>query len=144
MHQQLTRDGLPLRVLIVEDDVFTAMDLEDIITASGGQVVGIALEARTGLEKLFQHTPDIALLDVQLFGQCDGIKLASVIREFHGAEIVFCTGHRDLRTLTRIADLQANVLLKPFTPEQLNAALLKAADKRLPPRIDCGLDWSRQ
>jgi two-component system, response regulator PdtaR len=138
MHQRLTRDGLPLRVLIVEDDVFTAMDLEDIITESGGQVVGIALEARKGLEKLFQHTPDIALLDVQLFGPCDGIKLASIIRELNGAEIVFCTGHRDLRTLTRIAELQASVLLKPFTPEQLNAALLKAADKRLPPTIDRG------
>lgn len=129
MHQRLTRNGMPLRVLIVEDDVFTAMDLEDMIKTLGGEVVGIALEARTALEKLFERKPDIALVDVQLFGRRDGVELASVIREYHGAEVIFCTGHRDLRTLTRIAEFRAEVLLKPFTPEQLNAVLLKAAEK---------------
>jgi CheY-like chemotaxis protein len=54
----------PAGVLIVEDEFLVALDLDDIISAAGFRVVGIAADA-TGVETLSQE-PRLALVDLNL------------------------------------------------------------------------------
>ena len=64
---QLTLRGR--RILIVEDDCITAMDLAETLSAAGAQVVGPAGTIGTALELLRRQPQlDIALLDVEVEG----------------------------------------------------------------------------
>jgi CheY-like chemotaxis protein len=80
------------RILIVEDDCITAMDLAETLAAAGAQVVGPAATIGTAFE-LLQRQPqlDIALLDVEV----EGAYVFDVADELVKREvpIVFTTGY---------------------------------------------------
>jgi CheY-like chemotaxis protein len=80
------------RILIVEDDCITAMDLAETLSAAGAQVVGPAGTIGTALELLRrQQQLDIALLDVEV----EGAHVFDVADELLKLEvpIVFTTGY---------------------------------------------------
>ena len=80
------------RILIVEDDCITAMDLAETLSAAGAQVVGPAGTIGTALELLRrQPQPDIALLEVEV----EGAHVFDVADELVKLEvpIVFTTGY---------------------------------------------------
>ena len=57
----------PLKILIVEDDAFIAIDLEDQVVALNHEVVGTAPTARQAIEKARATQPDLALMDLRLY-----------------------------------------------------------------------------
>jgi CheY-like chemotaxis protein len=80
------------RILIVEDDCITAMDLAETLSAAGAQVVGPAGTIGTALELLRRQPQlDIALLDIEVEGAC----VFDVADELLRLEvpIVFTTGY---------------------------------------------------
>jgi CheY-like chemotaxis protein len=54
------------RLLIVEDELLIALELQSIVEQLGGTVVGPAGSAEGALQLLSDTTPDAALLDVNL------------------------------------------------------------------------------
>ena len=56
----------PLRVLIVEDDPFIAIDLEDSFTEAGFEVLGPYARAEAALKACRDCVPDVATLDYRL------------------------------------------------------------------------------
>lgn len=57
----------PLRVLIVDDQALMRAGFRALLDAEDGiEVVGEAADGREGLELARLHTPDIALVDVQM------------------------------------------------------------------------------
>jgi CheY-like chemotaxis protein len=80
------------RILIVEDDCITAMDLAETLSAAGAHVVGPAGTIGTAFE-LLRRQPriDIALLDVEV----EGTYVFDVADELLKLEvpIVFTTGY---------------------------------------------------
>lgn len=56
------------RILIVEDDCITAMDLAETLSAAGAHVVGPAGTIGSAFELLRQPRLDIALLDIEIEG----------------------------------------------------------------------------
>ena len=126
LRQSLQRDGKALRVLVVEDDAMIALELSCIVTERGGAVVAqtsVPLEA-IGLAARVE--PDVILMDVRLFGSMDGIDAASQINRQRRTPIVFVTGNGDPYTLSRLSLASAHVVLKPFAPAQIEAAILAA------------------
>lgn len=73
------------RVLVVEDDPLIAMDLADLLAASGAEIVGPAPTVSAALAALGAGRPDAAVLDVNLRGE----RSTPVARELRDAGVPF-------------------------------------------------------
>jgi two-component system, response regulator PdtaR len=62
-------EHLPLLVLIVEDDPFIALELEDTLRQEGYYVLGPAHSVAAALDLLQEADPDLAILDFNLNGK---------------------------------------------------------------------------
>jgi CheY-like chemotaxis protein len=125
---KLVREGRPLTVLIVEDDLSVGEYLADVIGEFGGHVVGIAAEPSEAFGLVVEHRPDIVIMDIRLKNGHDGLHAADAMRLLYRTPIVFCTGYGDSETLRRIKQFGGSeYLVKPVQPEQLRDAILRAA-----------------
>ncbi len=77
--------------LIVEDEIFVALDLERILTDAGYQVAGIAADSRTAIETAPGCT--FAFVDVNLRDGATGPDIARQLAEQFGVKIVFVTAN---------------------------------------------------
>ncbi len=102
--------------LIVEDELFVALDLEDAMVEMGFYVCGVAATQDRAYSLAASEQPDVVLMDVCLQGGQEGIEAARCLREACRAEVVFVTGHTDRATLERIHEEVpgAPVLTKPI------------------------------
>lgn len=114
-------------VLIVEDELFVALDIQDIVEAIGCDVDGpyqTVVEAMTAVER---QQPDCAVLDVRLL---DGevFPAADRLRD-DGVPLVFHSGHVDERDLKgRYPD--ALLCPKPAAPVDLRRVIERALAAR--------------
>ncbi len=77
--------------LIVEDEIFVALDLERILTDAGYKVHAIAPDAESALEAA--PACDFALVDINLRDGCTGPTVARRIAAEHGVKVVFVTAN---------------------------------------------------
>jgi CheY-like chemotaxis protein len=125
-----------VRVLIVEDEFFVAMDVETILSDAGCEVVGIATSADEAVAKARHSLPDLILMDIRLQGDRDGIDAASEITRDHKIPIVFVTANPDAVTDARAQHARPIATVsKPFTRESLLVAL--AIYRDLPQEPHC-------
>ncbi len=128
-------DELPanrLRLMIVENDRVTARDLEATLRRRGFVVSGIAYSAAQALDLLDAEKPDLALLDIQLDHDEDGIDLARTLREQHGIPSIFLTGYSEEAILERARGVRpAAFLRKPFGDAELAACLEAVVERRI-------------
>ena len=122
--------GRPARILIVEDDYFVALELENRLLDAGFAVVGIAVTAEEAVAKAASHKPTLAIMDIRLAGARDGIDAAIELSETLGIPSIFATAHGDPHTRKR-AELARPVgwLQKPYPSDAL-VAVVEAALKR--------------
>jgi DNA-binding response OmpR family regulator len=78
-------------VLIVEDEMLVALDLEDILTQSGYEVLGIVADL-PGTERVGKR-PVVALVDLNLRDGPTGNAVARKLAEMYGTRIVFVTAN---------------------------------------------------
>jgi CheY-like chemotaxis protein len=113
-----------LKILIVEDEFFIALDVEEQATSLGHTVVGTAVTAEEAIRMAGERRPDVVLMDIRLVGATDGIAAALAIRSQHGIESIFVTGNTDPHTLMRAEAIKPlGVLQKPITLERLRVQL---------------------
>ena len=116
-----------LSILIVEDEFVTGYELRICLEEKGFKVVGIAADAVEALALCAEHLPDVAVLDIVIKGERDGISLAAAIRQDFDCAIVFLTSQSDNLTVSRAVMAHPNgYVLKPFTPDDINVAVLSA------------------
>lgn len=107
-------------LLIVEDDFILAEDLKFILLGLGYEVCGRAANTREALTILEDHTPDLALLDIELKGGDDGIELAQIIKEQYKIPYIFLTSHTDIETLERAKGVHPyGYLVKPYEEKNI-------------------------
>ena len=83
----------PLRVLIVEDDPFIAIDLEDTFTEAGFEVLGPYAHAKAAVEACRECVPDVATLDYRV---SDGTsRPVAELLDRHDVPLVMVTGSRE-------------------------------------------------
>ena len=121
--------SIPVRILIVEDDYFVAIELEDRLSEAGFAVVGIAVTAEEAIEKAAAEKPQIAIMDVRLAGRRDGVDAATELYKKFGILSIFATAHGDAQTRERARPANpVGWLQKPYSAPALIAAV-KAALK---------------
>ncbi len=106
----------PLRILVVEDELFVAMLVEDLLGDLGCKVVGPAASAKEAARAAQQETFDFALLDVNLGDGQTSFETAEILRQ-RGVPFAFVTGYGDQGVRADLRD--APVLSKPIDPRQL-------------------------
>jgi two-component system, response regulator PdtaR len=113
-----------LRVLIVEDEFFISLDMQNMLQALGHVVVGTAVSADEALRVAQRERPDIALVDIRLVGSRDGIEAAEEILRSFGVRSLFVTANADPDTRARAQAVQPlGFLEKPVTVERLKGGL---------------------
>ena len=121
-------------VLLVEDEMTIAMDVEMRLKRMGYIVDGIAMDAEEALRMVNEEAPDILLMDIQLGEKMAGIELAKKLQS-RGFPIVFLTAFGDPGTFAQALDTKpAGYVLKPFRDDDLQRtieiALQKAGEER--------------
>jgi DNA-binding response OmpR family regulator len=103
------------RILVVEDEPLVSMMIEDVLTTSGGGVVGPAPTAKEALELLEREAIHCAVLDVKLM---DGSSLpVAEALKARAIPFLIVTGV-DQKTVP-VAYHGAPVLQKVFMPHEL-------------------------
>ena len=115
------------KVLIVEDAVIIAEDLAASVEELGYEVVGIADNAPEAFAMIEERNPDVALLDINLGTEIDGLDIARTLNEKYQLPFIFITAFSSKQTQDKIAALNPKgYLVKPFENEELEAAIEKA------------------
>ena len=119
-------DANRLKVLIVEDEFFIALDAEEQVRSLGHMVVGTAVSAEQAIRIAGEEKPDVVLMDIRLVGPVDGITAALEIRSLYGIEAIFVTANTDQSTLARAESIKPlAVLQKPLTKDRLATQLAR-------------------
>lgn len=116
-----------LRILIVEDEMLVAMNIEDMLLELGHEVAGIASRLEPALALAREGRFDVAMLDVNLAGD-RSFPVADLLAE-RGIPFVFATGYGPEGIDPKYRDRP--VLQKPFRARDLAAAVeaLAARDR---------------
>ena len=78
-------------VLIVEDDVLIALDVEQALATAGFDVCGIATSEAEAIELGERFRPELAVVDINL-SPGDGRVVAGLLHERYATIVLFATG----------------------------------------------------
>ena len=113
------------RILIVEDDALQAESLRASLTKAGFVVIGIADDCAAALSFANQAQPDLALVDVRLTGNIDGITTGRQLFEDYGIPIVFLTAFLD-DAVQQGRAFAKGFLNKPYSTDDVIATIRRA------------------
>ena len=115
------------KILIVEDEVITAMALENSLRKAGYEVIGPYSVGEGALAVAAIQRPDLALMDIRLLGLTSGISTALELRQRYNIPSIFLTG-QDTPQMREAAALSKPLayLLKPYTDQQLHQTIADA------------------
>jgi two-component system, response regulator PdtaR len=115
-----TQSGASDRILIVEDDLLVASQMEDSLTDAGFQIVGIASTGKEALQLAHAQSPTLVVMDIRLAGDLDGIDTALDLFRLHGIRCIFASAYSDQEAQRRAAPAAPlGWLQKPYTMASL-------------------------
>jgi two-component system, response regulator PdtaR len=111
------------RIVVVEDESIIRMDIVEMVTGLGYEVVGEAADGRRGLELIATLHPDLVLLDVAMSGM-DGLAAVEAIDPIDGPAVVMVTAFAQDDIVARaVAAGAMGYVVKPFTATELAPVL---------------------
>jgi response regulator NasT len=117
------------RVVIAEDEAIIRLDLKEILTTAGYDVVGETGRGDEAVRLVEEHQPDLAILDIKMPGM-DGVRAAREITSRQQVAVLLLTAfsQRDLIEEARDAGVAA-YLVKPFQPRELLPAVAEVLSR---------------
>jgi two-component system, response regulator PdtaR len=112
-----------IRIVIADDESIIRMDLREILTQLGYDVVAEASDGRAAVELTERLRPDLVILDIKMPG-VDGIEAAELITRSGIAPVVLLTAYSEQSLVGRAK--RAGVtgyLVKPFRESELMPAI---------------------
>ena len=116
---------LASRVMIIEDEPIIALDLENLLTELGHQVVATAATRDEAVAKARSERPGLVLADINLGEGGSGIDAVSEILESFDIPVIFVTAYPE-RLLTGERPEPTYLIAKPFLPETIQATVSQA------------------
>jgi AmiR/NasT family two-component response regulator len=115
------------RVVVVEDEGITQMQLRRMLKNAGLTVLASAGNGEEGVETVLRERPDLVLMDICMPGPFDGLEAARrILAEYHVC-LVMLTAFSDDNYRKRSAEIRTcGYVVKPITTESL-IPLLEAA-----------------
>lgn len=112
-----------LRVVVAEDEAIIRLDLVEMLTELGYDVVGQARDGEQAVEVVRSTTPDVALFDVKM-PRADGISAAETVIAERLCPVVILTAFSDRSLVARATDAGVlSYLVKPIGPTDVMPAI---------------------
>ena len=83
-----------LNILIVEDSISYSIELEQLASEIGFNVIGVVDNSADALDTIFSTPPDIILMDINIKGKLNGIEIAKKINHLN-IPILYITSFND-------------------------------------------------
>lgn len=113
-----------LKVLIVEDESIISLHIKNSVKSFGHEVVAIVEDSHSALRLVENEKVDIALVDISIQGDVDGIQTASVLNKVYNIPIIFLTAFTDMGTLKRASNIDfIGYIVKPFRDDELETMI---------------------
>ena len=110
-----------VRILVAEDETIIRLDLVEMLTEAGYEVIAQAENGAVAVELAKLHKPDLAILDVKM-PEMDGITAAEQIISLAPVLMLTAFSQRELVERARDAGVMAYVV-KPFSIADLVPAI---------------------
>ena len=110
-----------IRILVAEDETIIRLDLVEMLTEAGYEVIAQAENGAVAVELARQHNPDLAILDVKM-PEMDGITAAEQIISIAPVLMLTAFSQREIVERARDAGVMAYVV-KPFSINDLVPAI---------------------
>ncbi|HMK54978.1 MAG TPA: PAS domain S-box protein [Methanobacteriaceae archaeon] len=115
------------KILVVEDEGLTAMELQRKLKYWGYEVPTFAFSSKEAVQKAEKIKPDLVLMDIVLKGEGDGIDAAREIKNRFDIPIIYLTAYGDEKTRDRAKETKPEAyLLKPFEENELHLKIEEA------------------
>ena len=88
------------KILIVEDEAITALDLKYSLEEIGYEVIDTVDTGQDAIDVAREKRPDVVLMDIKLKGDMEGIEAAEIISEFK-IPIIYLTANTDTDTFEK-------------------------------------------
>ncbi len=110
-----------IRILVAEDETIIRLDLVEMLSEAGYEVIAQAENGAVAIELAKQHKPDLSILDVKM-PEVDGITAAEQIISISPVLMLTAFSQRELIERARDAGVMAYVV-KPFSINDLVPAI---------------------
>jgi response regulator NasT len=117
------------RILVAEDEALIRLDLVEMLTEAGYEVVAQATNGVEAIALAKEFKPDLAILDVKM-PELDGISAAQEIIEISPVLMLTAFSQKELVERARDAGVMAYVV-KPFSINDLTPAIEIAMSRHL-------------
>ena len=112
------------KILIVEDEIIIAMNMQNMLEEKGYDVIGIYSTGEEVLEKINEEIPDIIIMDVVLSSKIDGITAYERIKKEYDIPIIYQTAYNDEETIRRVITTEPyGYIMKPVKENELYSAI---------------------
>ncbi|MDR6820827.1 DNA-binding LytR/AlgR family response regulator [Neorhizobium sp. 2083] len=109
-----------MKVMIVEDEMLLAMELESEVEAAGHQVIGLAMSSEQANDLLAGSAPDFAFVDIHLMDGPTGVEVGRRLAE---ARIPFVFVSGNIKRLPEDFAGALGAIEKPYTMNGMKNAL---------------------
>jgi two-component system, response regulator PdtaR len=111
------------RILVAEDEALIRLDLAEMLTEAGYEVVGQASNGEQAVEMATELAPDVVIMDVKM-PVMDGITAAEEIGAAKICPVVMLTAFSQTELVERARDAGVMAyIVKPFTANDLGPAI---------------------
>ena len=112
-------------VLIIEDETFIAMELEEVVKGLGHNVLGVARTHAEAVALAKRKRPGLILADIQLADGTSGLDAVNEMLQTFEVPVIFVTAYPE-RFLTGTRPEPAFLVTKPFQPSMVSAIVSQA------------------
>jgi CheY-like chemotaxis protein len=123
--QRAIETELVSRVLIIEDEPIIALDLENLVTELGHEVVATAASRDEAVKQAHLKKPGLVLADINLGEGGSGIDAVNDILNSFDIPVIFITAYPE-KLLTGERPEPTYLIAKPFLPETVQATVGQA------------------
>jgi AmiR/NasT family two-component response regulator len=118
-----TRNQLPKRVVIAEDEAIIRLDLREMLEEEGYVVVAETGRGDEAVALVQEHNPDLCIFDIKMPGM-DGLAAAREVSSERKAAVVILTAFSQRHLIEEARDAGVlSYLVKPFQREELVSAI---------------------
>lgn len=110
------------RILIVEDEAITALDLKYSLEELGYEVIDTVDTGQDAIDTATETIPDVVLMDIKLKGNMEGNEAAEVISELD-IPIIYLTANTDKDTFKKSTNSAYGFVSKPYDLVKLDETL---------------------
>jgi response regulator NasT len=111
------------RILVADDEPLIRLDLREMLTALGYQVVGEASDGATAVRLARDTLPDLVIMDIQM-PDLDGLEAARILTAEAIAPVLLLTAYSQKELVERAQQVGVvGYLVKPFRDSDIQPAV---------------------